>query len=516
MHFYYNELFKTQIADWIRPLPLQNMNFKVFNAAKIRNISAKCSYLLAICAFFIPPAVAQHKNSYQPDKKYAPEQLKKDFSLLRTAIEQFHPGAFLYLSRDSVSGSFDDYAASLVDSLTERQFRNQLMAVTEIIKCGHAAINSSDERQRFFKKRPFRVLPLELSFIDSQLYILKNYSKDSSLRAGLRVLSIENRPTVEIYGCMFAANGSDGYNMTNRVYAFQHGVQFQYNRFYPEKDSFKLELKDSLNLMYNVRCPAMLSDSFTFTKAKFQKGIYNNARNRFFVDSSNQSTALMDLYAEEIFGYRRFYRRCFRYLKRHNVKKLVIDLRGNGGGFLLNPGDLLSYLIDCPDHLEVIRAKKVIPFKAHLRGHKYVGITELFFPFLPNVERDKSDSGAFHIMVHFRPKRKWHYNGKVFVLIDGGTFSAASCIAAYLKKYKRATFIGQETGGAESGCNAFLTPYLILPETKLKYLLPLYRIENNVLPEKIGRGIFPDIETRYRLEDFLNGRDLEMLEFSKM
>ena len=492
---------------------MQFFNFQLLFDTKIRNISAKCLCVLAIIVFFIQEVTAQQKGAYLPDKKYAPEQLKKDFNMLRTAIEQYHPGAFLYTSPDSVRNSFDKYSASLTDSLTERQFRNQLMKVTEIIKCGHAAINSSDKRQQYFKKRPFKVMPFEMSFIDSQLHIVKNYSKDSSMKAGLRVLGIEGNPASEIFSCMYAANGSDGYNQTNRLYAFQHGVQFQYNRFYPEKDTFELSLLDSSFKQYRVRCAAVLSDSFSFAKSGGRKGIYNNGRNRFFVDSTFASTAVLDLYSEQFFGYRRFYRKSFRYLERNKIDKLVIDLRGNGGGFLLNPGELLSYLLSQSDHLDVWREKREkrdIPFKDHLRGHKYVGITEFFFPLLPHVKRDKTVADRFAIRVEFKPKKKWHFDGKLLVLIDGGTFSAASCIAAYLKKYQRATFVGQETGGAESGCNAFLTPYLILPETEIKYLLPLYRIDNNVNPEKFGRGIFPDIETKYHLEDILKNKDLEM------
>ncbi|MFZ4543403.1 MAG: S41 family peptidase [Saprospiraceae bacterium] len=487
------------------------MNFNQYRSTKLSKIIAKCSCIALISVFFVNNSISQRKIAYNPDQKFSPAQLQTDFQLLRTAIEQFHPGAFLYTPKDSVERYFNLYLATLNDSLTERQFRNQLMKVTEIIKCGHSGISSSDRRQKYFKNRPYKMIPLDLCFVDSQLYILSNFSKDSSLRKGMQILEIEGIAVGDIFKTMYEANGSDGWNGSNRLYAFQHNVEFQYNRFYPEKDTFHLIIKDTLNRAVSTRLAAMLSDSLPFTKGKPKKSIYTNDRNRFFLYEKDSTVAVLDLYAEEVFGYNRFYRKSFRYLKKHQINKLVIDLRGNGGGFLLNPGVLLGYLLDSSDHILIWREKKYIPFKDHLVGRKFVGITEAFFPLLPHVIRDRSNKSRFNLMVQFKPRKKWHFDGSLEVLIDGGTFSAATCIAAYLKKYNRARFIGQETGGAASGCNAFLTPYLILPETKLKYMLPLYRVENQVVAEKFGRGVFPDIETMYNIQDILQGRDLEFL-----
>jgi C-terminal processing protease CtpA/Prc len=43
------------------------------------------------------------------------------------------------------------------------------------------------------------------------------------------------------------------------------------------------------------------------------------------------------------------------------------------------------------------------------------------------------------------------FKGKVYVMINRGSFSASSVISSNLKGSKRATFVGEETGGAYNG-----------------------------------------------------------------
>jgi C-terminal processing protease CtpA/Prc len=42
------------------------------------------------------------------------------------------------------------------------------------------------------------------------------------------------------------------------------------------------------------------------------------------------------------------------------------------------------------------------------------------------------------------------FKGKIYVMINGGSFSASSLISSNLK-LKRVTFVGEETGGAFNG-----------------------------------------------------------------
>ncbi|MBK7669669.1 MAG: hypothetical protein IPJ32_21450 [Sphingobacteriaceae bacterium] len=94
--------------------------------------------------------------------------------------------------------------------------------------------------------------------------------------------------------------------------------------------------------------------------------------------------------------------------------------------------------------------------------------------------------------------------------MNGGTFSASCIVAANLKESKRAVIIGSESGGTNEGCNAGITPYYTLPNTKLKVRVPAFRIIHNINPTLTGHGILPDYQIKYSFEDILKRRDLEI------
>ena len=106
--------------------------------------------------------------------------------------------------------------------------------------------------------------------------------------------------------------------------------------------------------------------------------------------------------------------------------------------------------------------------------------------------------------------RKHHYTKKIIVLINGGSFSASCLVSAYLKDNNRAIFIGEETSGAIEGCNAGITPYYILPNTKLKIRVPAFRIQHDICKTNTGHGIIPDYKIDYTINDIFAKKDLEL------
>ena len=75
---------------------------------------------------------------------------------------------------------------------------------------------------------------------------------------------------------------------------------------------------------------------------------------------------------------------------------------------------------------------------------------------------------------------------------------------------KRAVFIGEETAGAMEGCNAGITPYYKLPNTKIKIRIPAFRVSHDVCPWPKGRGVMPEYKIEYGIKEVLSRKDLEM------
>lgn len=97
-----------------------------------------------------------------------------------------------------------------------------------------------------------------------------------------------------------------------------------------------------------------------------------------------------------------------------------------------------------------------------------------------------------------------HYRGKVAVLVDGSTASAAEIFAAVLKDHRRATIVGRKTAGA-----VLASWFYRLPDGGQ---LQLSR-ENYLTPEGHqieGNGVDPDVVVNRTLDDLRRGRDPDL------
>ena len=104
---------------------------------------------------------------------------------------------------------------------------------------------------------------------------------------------------------------------------------------------------------------------------------------------------------------------------------------------------------------------------------------------------------------------KSNFEGEIYVLVNGASFSAASSLARYLKEYSNATIIGEEGGGRYEGFVAGSKQHLSLPNSQIKLAIPRYL---NYFPKSqkqttSNRGIIPDYEVKHRIQDYIKGTD---------
>ncbi|MBA3665614.1 MAG: hypothetical protein H0W61_15620, partial [Bacteroidetes bacterium] len=235
--------------------------------------------------------------------------------------------------------------------------------------------------------------------------------------------------------------------------------------------------------------------------------VYKRARIKYRFLEDDKKTMVLKINS---FSRKRFdkgYRHVFRKLKKNNSENLVIDLRNNGGGSLENSYKLLSYLLDSAQTQTLRTGIKSYPYKQYTNGNILFKLMRFGFKL---IAKKKTINDTDNFIYTIKPNRKYHYSKKIFVLINGGSFSASCLVAAYLKYHKRAVFIGEETAGAAEGCNAGITPYYKLPNTKIRLRMPAFRIVHDVCPFITGRGIMPDYRVEYTIYDFLNRKDLEI------
>jgi C-terminal processing protease CtpA/Prc len=124
----------------------------------------------------------------------------------------------------------------------------------------------------------------------------------------------------------------------------------------------------------------------------------------------------------------------------------------------------------------------------------------------------KTDSGTY-VWNHNRglkmqkPKKN-SYSGKVYILINGSSFSVTSEFASVAHYLKRAKFIGEETGGGYYGDNSGTFVIVTLPNSRLNVGIPMLAYYTAVKNYPFAdRGIIPDYEVKPPIEDILNNKD---------
>jgi len=218
------------------------------------------------------------------------------------------------------------------------------------------------------------------------------------------------------------------------------------------------------------------------------------------------------------------YRSVFEKIDSVGSDHLIIDLRYNPGGRLDYSAKLYSYLIDST--YNYIDREEFTSRISHLTRInlsekpvvKFIYYT-VFSPFiiLKNAiltTKIKKDGDRFFIVppsnATVNPSEKFNFKGKIYVIINGASFSASSVLSSNLKHKKLAFFVGEETGGAQNECVAGFIPTFILPHSKLKLNFGLMNLQSHGRSKIKGRGVFPDKEIKPTIEDRINGVDPEL------
>lgn len=470
-----------------------------------------CRTLLMCLCLVAAPCAAQRGLSVI-DKKYSPAQLVEDATLLRNVTLAMHPAIGLYQPRAFYEQLFDRYIQGLNDSLTEREFRMRTKLVMEELHCGHTEVLYSRAYYKAMNRKKLNFSPYIFLPVGGKVYVMTNLNKkaDSTLHKGNEVLAINGIATDSMLRYCKRFISADGYNTTSKDHYLQLGFNSYYTSLFGRPDTFSVNYRDGKEIR-TLRYPAFRPKSFPplplGPKDDSLFVHYKRAAMRYRYLDSTKSTLLLKIARFSRQRSDKAYRKVFRKLHKANTRHLVIDLRNNGGGSLENAYNLLSYLVDSNKTQTLRTTIRNYPYKRHTRGNVFFKLTRFAFKIIgKKVSRNDTDYFVYTI----RPRKKHHFNGKVIVLINGGSFSASCLVAAYLKDRSNTVFVGEETGGAVEGCNAGITPYYKLPNTDLRVRMPAFRIVHDVSPQITGHGILPDHTVSYTINDILTRQDLEL------
>ena len=464
---------------------------------------------------------------FDPNKTYKIEEIKSDYALMRRALEEAHPGLNRYTAPDSLKIVFEQIEKQLNRPMTEREFRRVVTPVFASIGCGHSDIYASKGYVKYNKKNKPKEFPLTPYWSQNKLRIMQNRTSDTTLTAGTEIVELDGQPIAKVIADMQLLIPSDGYNKTYKNVVINNNFGPFYRFMSGKIDTFRVVVKDTAGRLRAVRLafnnpprkvkkssptappPTKLPPIVPLPTPKVNPKISKaDLRRNLTFSEKDSSLAILDINTFRDHGFKRFYRRSFKTLQQRNTKNLVIDLRNNGGGRSDASVNLMSYLLDSAFVVyRQVEAPVAKPSFNKYLGWKFLrfGVRNFWSKRTPTGGLLNRATGKTH-----KPSRKYHFDGRVFVLTNGGSFSASAIFASIVQQHGRVRTVGRETGGGRYGCNAFVSPMLTLPNTKTQVRMPMFKIVLEVPGKDAGHGVMPDFPVEFRFEDALKNRDLDL------
>lgn len=494
------------------------------------------NYSIILLAAALSSCTSIRRHNEQRATCVGPEELKEDVDYAYLKLQQMHPQLYWYISKKELDHKFDSLKGTIHEPLTPLQFYFKLQPVIADIREGHLALRIP--RKKFTKKQ-LKALEhkkgmfsrFEYYIKDDHLFIIQNRDSIENIRPGTEILSINNIPISEYVKKYRELISSDGYNTTFQSY-FLKDVFFN---FYTAENGFKDTA--SVETLYNGEKHTYILHRESKSKNDLDQDKEQEKRtpekkvNDYVASSNSYNRDFKFLDKDSTTAYikvksfsrdysDKFYKETFAKIKKAGAQYLIIDVRNNYGGSLHEINNLYSYLASEPyvlikpsqltsriSPLKTNYFRKSTPFQYAFKSLAYPT-----YVFAQTFSTYKKDGKVYYKMKADKPTKpnKDAFHGKVFALINGGSFSASSIITAKMKYDKRAVLVGEETGGANDGTVAGFYSYQKLPHSKINLPIGLLLVQPNIDFLHTQKGVSPDITITESMQDIIDKKDPQL------
>ena len=483
---------------------------------KLRSMTVyKLCFVLAGIACILWPArlssaQATASSTSNIDRKFQAKQLQEDFLILRKVLEEVHAGLYRYTDKKTLDANFDAAFKLLNKEMTEREFYPMVTSIVSAIKDGHMSNLPSTELMNHLKMFPFN-----LRFIEGKAYIVS--SSNNIITPGSELLSINRKKMADITRTLLAQLPADGDIETSKYWKLNRRFNLFYNFIIEQSDSFEVEYYDAAEKQKKTINVPAITENEAQVLARIDDG--KTPLRLEFLPESNTARLIIKTFSSAPIkragqDYPKFLEAAFQEIKEKKIQNLIIDLRGNAGGEDEFGSRLFSYLTDKEfryfDYIEASTNKISLAQYTDADPERDKMFAEELLPGASGRYRVKANADSN--LQQVQQPQKNHFDGKVWVLINGRSFSTTADFCSITHYHRRASFIGEEAGGGYYGNNSGYSVRLTLPHTKIRVDIPLWKYVNAVSGyAHASRGVMPDYPVQPTIQDVLNGVDTEMI-----
>jgi len=437
---------------------------------------------------------------------FTPDQMISDCKYLRTVLEKAHPSLYRYATKDSMDYYFDKTLSKFDHPMSEVEYWCHLQYLVAKIGSGHTQVLFSQSFENNYNQDTHYVLPFGVYIKDNKLYVKRLIGKiDTAFFSGYQIISVNGENKQQLFRKIRTLISGDGRSYSYKNYELEIG---EFNRLYelthPSETEFSVLFKTFSRKDKLVTLAARLekyhSNKDTSTSQLINlplNGIhYTNNLDNNLPDSlvhritylkDKPSIAILQIKSFTYTDYLSFHKELFKNLHQRNIKDLIIDIRNNGGGSDYICIDFLKYLMNDSFYFTK-KDEGVVDLKAF---NLWLSRKEADTINLSKIEH-KSYTIIYDANKLNKPYKD-NFKGRIHLLFNGGTYSAASLFAVALKTQQPSTnTYGSETGGGQAGCDGGEIVKIKLPRTSLQLRLPLLWTYSVCTDANQAKGLIPD------------------------
>lgn len=446
------------------------------------------------------------------------EEARADFSKLMEVLHEAYPGLYDALTPEELDAYCAQTLAAMPEQMPLGDFWRVLKHTAGKIHDSHLYVYPMESDRR---RRSIDLPQIYFGWIDSALVATRCTGAYASYY-GRRIRSVDGIPADSV--CRIVAGyvgGYDGRVESRREYFLAMAASNCYFDCAPgasPKRDVTLEFDDGERLRlkgwnYTGRDMRGLAPDWSgFVRTNY----YPDAN--FALKMLDDSTAYVGLStfrlnAVEVDSLAAFIRSVA------DRPNLIVDVRNNSGGDVEVLARILSFFAEKPfaalgGYQWVAKPSGIASFEGCCMN--YAPDQEIIGGFEPVAGREgyfmADDVGAIV------PDSVTHYGGRLYVLTNEGSCSAATIFPAAILRNHRGVIVGRETATAYHFMNAMKFADIRLPHSWLTVRVPLVRCvfdttENPRIP--YGRGVLPDYEVRLSLDEIASVRGDSILGYTR-
>ncbi len=416
-----------------------------------------------------------------------------DLEFLKKELIDYHPGFNWYTSVRAMDSLYEKAIDRVEDGeIDHLEFYRIVRGLIAEIRCGHThtGVPTALEEKVFSE---WNFLPLSVVMVGDTV-VVEGMLEGSPLERGDQILSINGNEVEDIIDKIIGFQSGDGFVNSGRRLAMARYFHLYYQLFVDSSaTNYNLTVlrgSEELQVVLEGKPWEQLSSLQPVSNDLEPLNITHEPGYSILRIATFSSGAIQE--ADQ--NYSRFLREAFSDLGRRGVQHLILDLRGNGGGSDNYGAELVSYLLDKP------------------YGYfERIVVTDDYDGYGGIEDRDGERFVTNHRGLSRWEPAKHHYDGDLYVLVDGGSFSTCADVASVLKANGRELIIGAETGGGARGNTSGNRRNVVLPHSEITVYIPLWKYTTALAStHPVGRGVIPDVEVLPTTQDFIEERDAVM------